>query len=80
MGRWGEASFGANLRKGRQEASLGGGGGGGQRAPSPAERPLIGAAGRTGKVLPRRTAIRNPSEGGEPGGGKRGRIKIEPAD
>lgn len=64
----GRRRSGVNLRKGRWKMAWGAGGG--QRAPAPAERPLIGAAGRAGRR----------SLGGEPGGGRRGRTKIEPAD
>lgn len=62
-----EASFGANLREGRQEDSLGGR----RRTASPVPS-------REAFNWSCRTDGRGKAE--KPGGGKRGQIKIEPAD
>lgn len=66
------------LRKGRQEDSLGG-----QRrtaSPVPSREAFNWSRRTDGEGAPSADGHEEPSEGREPGGGKRGRIKIEPAD
>lgn len=66
------------LRKGRQEDSLGG-----QRrtaSPIPSREAFNWSCRTDGEGAPSADGHEEPSEGREPGGGKRGQIKIEPAD